>query len=58
MLSKMKWPVKLSLNSSKSNLKKSVSGYLLITSIRAKGHDGFSRRFAHVQASVMRPWMY
>jgi hypothetical protein len=54
ILSKMKWPVKLSLNSSKSNLIKSVSDYLLITSIRTDGQDGFSRRFAYVATFVMR----
>jgi len=54
MLSKMKWTFKLSLNSSISNLIKSVSGYLLITFIVAEGQDGFSRRFAHVQTFVMR----
>ena len=54
ILSKMKLPVKLSLNSSISNLIKSVIGYFLIISIRPEGHDGFSRRFAHVQIFVMR----
>ena len=54
MLSKMKWPVKLSLNSSISNHIKSVSGYLRITTIRAEVQDGFSRRFAHMQTFLMR----
>jgi len=54
ILSKIKWPIKLALNSSISKLIKSVSPYLLITSIWAEGQDGFSRRFAHVQTFVMR----
>ena len=54
ILSKTKLSVKLSLNSSISHLIKSVSAYLLITSIRADGQDVFSRRFAYVQTFVMR----
>jgi len=53
-MSKIKWPVKLSLNSSISKIMKSISGYLLITSIRPKRQDGFSRRFSYVQTFVMR----
>jgi len=46
ILSKMKLSVKLSINTLISNLIKSVSIYLHITSILAKGHDGFGGRFA------------
>jgi len=51
---KIKWPVKLSLNSSITNLTKSFSCYLRITSIQAEGQDCFRGRFSYVQTFVMR----